>query len=155
MASTLNVMRLIRSGEKHNDGSFRSQRTFLDLIVNRVSLWERLGKPHDMVSVLCSEFAESDTLKAVDRLLLKSEADLPSDRRSLFVCAECGDLGCGAITISIKRAADRVVWCDFGYEDNYEARVLRDDYSDVGPFEFEFHQYESALLSAVAQLKSR
>ena len=148
------VMPLLRSGEKLTERTFKSQRRFLDLVVNEVSLWERLGKPHDMVSVLCTDFVESETLKAVGRLLLKSEADLPNDRRSLFVCAECGDLGCGAITISVKRAGDNVVWSDFGYENNYEERVLRDDYRDVGPFQFEFQQYESALLNAVAQLKS-
>ena len=70
------------------------------------------------------------------------------------MCAECGDLGCGAITVSIKRADDRVVWCDFGYENTYEAQVLRDEYANVGPFEFEFHHYQSALLSAIERLKS-
>jgi hypothetical protein len=45
---------------------------------------------------ICAGFVESETLKAVDRLLLMSDADFPNDRRSLFVCAECGDLGCGA-----------------------------------------------------------
>jgi hypothetical protein len=90
-----------------------------------------------MVSVLCSDFAESETLNAVDRLLLKSEADLPDDRRSLFVCAECGDLGCGAITISVKRAVDTIVWSDFGYENNYEESVSRDDYivGEKSPFQ--------------------
>ena len=38
-----------------------SAATFLDLIVNGASLWERLGKPHNMLSVLCSEFCRVDT----------------------------------------------------------------------------------------------
>src|SRR5258708_34764022 len=155
MISTLTSMPRLRSGEKYKDGSFKSQRWFFDLVVNGVSLWERLGKPHDMVSVLCADFVASKTLNAVDRLLLKSEADFPNDRRSLFVCSECGDLGCGAITVSIKRTDDSVVWSDFGYQNNYEAGVFRDDYQDVGPFAFEFQQYESTLLNAIAQLKSQ
>jgi|SRR5207302_3831138 len=154
MSSTLSLTPLVRVGERHDGGSFKSQRTFLDLVVNGSSLWERLGKPHDMVSVLCVDYAETETLKAVNRLLLNSEADLPNDKRSLFVCAECGDLGCGAITVSVKRVNEKVVWCDFGYENNYESRVLRDDYTNVGPFEFEFRQYQSSLLKAVAKLKS-
>jgi hypothetical protein len=154
MNSTLTLMPVLRSAAKYEGGSFKSQRRFLDLVVDRVSLWECLGKPHDLVSVLCADFVESETLNAAERLLLKSEADLPNNRRSLFVCAECGELGCGAITVSVKRAVDSVVWSDFGYENNYEAGVWRDDYKDVGPFDFEFHQYESALLNAVAQLKS-
>src|SRR5690242_13676983 len=107
MSSTLTLMPLRRAEERFTNGAFKSQRRFLDLLVNSVSLWQRLGKSRDMVSVLCADFVESETLKAVNRLLLKSEADLPGDRRSLFVCAECGDLGCGAITISVKRAAER------------------------------------------------
>src|SRR5579883_2027141 len=123
MASTLTFMPLMRAGEKYEDGSYKSQRRFLDLVVGRISLWERLGKPHDMVSVLCADFVPSETLNAVDRLLLKSEADLPNGRRSLFVCSECGDLGCGVITISVERAVDTMVWSDFGYENNYENQV--------------------------------
>src|SRR5262249_13364297 len=154
MISTLNLEPLIRVGKKYDDGTFRSQRRFVDLLVNGVSLWEVLGKPHDMVSVLCSDFLESETVKALDRLLLKSPADLQNDRSSLFVCAECGDLGCGAISMSVKQENGRITWCDFGYENNYEARILRDEYSEVGPFEFEFHPYESALLGALERLKS-
>jgi hypothetical protein len=59
-------------------------------------------------------------LTAVDRLLLTSEADFPNERRSLFVCAECGDLGCGAVTLSVTRVGGKVVWSDFGYENTYE-----------------------------------
>ena len=59
-----------------------------------------------------------------------------------------------AITVSVARANDKVVWSDFGYENNYELGVRRDDYTDVGPFEFEFSQYQSCLLNALATLKS-
>jgi len=116
----------------------------------------QLGKQHDMVSVLCSDFAASDTLRAVDRLLLRAEADLPNDRRSLFICAECGDLGCGAVTLSIGRMGAKVLWSDLGYEKSYyenhhEEPVLL--YTDVGPFEFDSSQYEAALLDAVRQLQ--
>jgi hypothetical protein len=51
-----------------------------------------------MVSVVCVEFAENATANAISRLLLSEKADLPNGRRSFFVCSECGDLGCGAIT---------------------------------------------------------
>jgi hypothetical protein len=107
-----------------------------------------------MVSLLCSDFAELETANGVDRILLKSDADFANVRRALFVCAECGDLGCGAITVLVKRTADRVVGDDFGYENTYEERLTSDDYADVGPFEFEFHQYESTFLTALAKLKS-
>lgn len=154
MPSTLSLTPRVRKGEKYDGGSFKSQRTFLDLVVNGASLWARLGKPHDMVSVLCAEFSESETSKAVSALLLDSESELADDRRLLFVCAECGDLGCGAITVSVQRKDGKVVWSDFGYENDYELGVRRGDYTDVGPFEFEFSQYQSCLSNALATLKS-
>ena len=33
-------------------------------------------------------------------------------------------------------------WSDFGLENDHEEKVWRDDYRDVGPFEFEVSQYE-------------
>ena len=155
MTATVNFVPSVRPGEKYKDGSYKSSRHFLDVVVNGASLWESLGKRHDMVSVLCRDFALAEGSTAEDRLLLKSEADFPNDRRSLFVCAECGDLGCGAVTLSVRRVGGKVVWSDFGHENTHEERVLRDDYTDVGPFEFDSSQYESALLDAVRQLKTK
>src|SRR5579864_7560198 len=120
MNASISFAPAFRRGEKYKDGSYRSERKFLDVIVNGSSLWERLGKQHDMVSALCADFAASETLRAVDRLLLKAEADLPNDRRSLFICAECGDLGCGAVTVSVRRIGAKVLWSDFGFENDYE-----------------------------------
>lgn len=153
MNATLSFIPATRQGENYGDGSYKSERRFLDVVVNGTSLWQRLGKPHDMVSVLCCDFVLSESLKAMDRLLLKSEADLPGDRRSLFVCAECGDLGCGAVTLAISRVDGNVVWRDFGYENNYEDGVARDEYADIGPFEFDAAHYESVLLDALERLK--
>ena len=96
------------------------------MVVNGNSLWRSLGKPRDMVSVLCLDFALPESLRAVDRLLLKSEADLPNDRHSLFVCAECGDLGCGAVALSVKRTGEQVRWSDFGLENDHEEKVCRE-----------------------------
>jgi hypothetical protein len=79
----------------------KSKRHFLDFVVDGKSLWEALGKRHDMVSILCAEYSANETAKALGRLLLDQKADLPNDRRSFFVCSECGDLGCGAITAVI------------------------------------------------------
>jgi hypothetical protein len=151
MISTLTFLAGIRAGEKYPTGGYKSSRSFFDVIVDGSSLWERLGKP-DLVSVLCSDFTLPETLKAVDRLLLRCDADLPNDRRSLFICAECGDLGCGTVSVMVTRAADLLVWSDFGYENTNEERISR--YGDIGPFQFDRERYESAFLEVMAQLKS-
>jgi hypothetical protein len=155
MISTLTFLAGIRAGEKYPSGGYKSSRTFFDLIVDGASLWERLGKPHDLVSVLCPDFALPETLKAADRLLLKCEADLPNNRRSLFVCAECGDLGCGTVSVLVTRVADLLVWSDFGYENTYEEQISREPYENIGPFQFDRKDYELAFLKVMAQMTSR
>jgi hypothetical protein len=53
-----------------------------------------------------------------------------ADRVALFVCPECGDLACGAITALVSRNDHRVQWSDFAYDYGYEAASKRDH---VGP----------------------
>ncbi len=43
---------------------------------------------------------------SIQQLLLDVPTALPDDRQSVFVCAECGDVGCGAITARIVRHDD-------------------------------------------------
>jgi hypothetical protein len=154
MISTLSFLAGVRAGEKYPFGGYKSPRSFFDVIVDGASLWELFGMP-DMVSVLCSDFALPETLKAADRLLLTCDADLPNNRRSLFVCAECGDLGCGTVSVLVTRVADLLIWSDFGYENTYEEQVSHEPYENIGPFQFDRKDYECVFLEVMAQLKSR
>lgn len=149
MDAILELAPLTRAGVKHANGTFKSERHFLDFVVNGQSLWEALGKRHDMVSILCSEYVAAETAKAVNRLLLREDADLPNDRRSLFVCSECGDVGCGAITIVVAKLDATITWNAFGYENSYEEKVALDEYGAVGPFTFNATTYRQTLLEAM------
>jgi hypothetical protein len=139
--------------ERHVDGTYKSERHFLDFIVNGQSLWEALGKSHDMVSILCTEFAADGTKKGVKRLLLREKADLPNERRSLFICAECGDLGCGAITLEVHNENGKISWSNFGYENTCEDRVQFDEYAEIGPFTFDSTEYERTLQQAIGSYR--
>jgi hypothetical protein len=77
--------------------------------------------------------------------LLNEPADFPNDRRSLYVCPECGDLGCGALSAVIENVDNQIIWRDFGYQNNYEDIVHLDSYRDIGPFVFEAAEYESVI----------
>jgi hypothetical protein len=57
MIATVSFVPAVRPGAKYGDGSYKSSRRFLDVVVNGNSLWRSLGKPRDMVSVLCLDFA--------------------------------------------------------------------------------------------------
>lgn len=153
MDARLELNPLVRAWADCGDGAYKSERHFLDFVVNGQSLWEALGKHHDMVSVLCAEYPADGIAKAVARLLLKERADMPNDRRSLFVCSECGDLGCGAITVVVDKQGDTITWKTFGYENTYEEKIGLDDYRRVGPFTFNAAAYERTLLEAMGHLK--
>lgn len=87
----------------------------------------------------------------IRRLLMVEPGDLPGGRVSLYICPECGDIGCGAITVRIERRGLEIIWSDFGYENNYENNVELESFCSIGPFHFDLNTYESklrALLSA-------
>jgi hypothetical protein len=154
MQAQLELTPLTRLAVQCANGTSKSERHFLDFVVNRQSLWETLGKRHDMVSILCAEYSAKETLAAVKRLLLEENANLPNDRRSLFVCSECGDWGCGAITAVISKREKTITWGNFGHENTYEDKIGLDDYSAVGPFTFNIAVYESTLHQALDRLKN-
>lgn len=153
MYALLQLTLLIRPWVKNANGTSQSERHFLDFVVNGQSLWEAVGKRHDMVSVLCLEYPADKTVKAINRLLLSEKADLPNDRRSFFVCSECGALGCGAITAVVQRQGETITWKNFGYENNYEDNVKLNDYR-LGPFTFNAKTYEHTLLQATDRFRA-
>lgn len=153
MDSRLELSALTRTGVQNPNGTFKSERHFLDFVIDGQSLWETLRKP-DMVSVLCAEYIEKETVNAMSRLLLNLKADLPNGRRSLFICSECGDLGCGAITAVVERRCESFTWSAFGYENNYEDQISLDAYKSIGPFTFDAIKYEQALMQAMDLLRT-
>lgn len=154
MLSLLELVPATRIGVKLPGGVSKSERHFFDFVINGQSLWKEVGKPKDMVSVLCSEYAREETIKAANRLLLTEDAVIPDDRRSLFICSECGDIGCGAVTALVVRESSSIVWKHLGYENNYEENVQFDDYRQTGPYTFEFARYERALREAIESLEA-
>jgi hypothetical protein len=84
--------------------------------------------------------------KYIGQLLKRTDSELASKRVPLYVCAECGDLGCGAFTVEIKKENGMIRWSNFGYENNYEDDVkCLVEYSKVGPFEFDEEDYTQLL----------
>lgn len=122
----------------------QTPRKFLDFVIDGNSLYEFFG---DLISPF-GWLSPDETLKAVDRLLLIDEADFPNNRRSIYICPECGDLGCGAISAVIERAGNRIIWRDFGYENNYDETVHFDEYRDLGPFSFDLDEYSRVIAQA-------
>jgi hypothetical protein len=87
----------------------------------------------------------SERDRTIRRLLLADSGDASENRVSLFICRECGDLGCGAITVRIERDDTGIGWRDIGYENNYEPTVDLASFATVGPFIFDPHEYVAKL----------
>ena len=132
---------------KTRDGGMGvTPREFLDFVVDGQALSERIGG--DLVSCL-GWLMTAENTRAVHRLLREEPPDFPNDRRSLYICPECGDLGCGAVSVVIEKTGNTVVWRDFGYQNNYEDTVNFAAYADLGSFVFERTEYENVIRRAL------
>lgn len=134
--------------ERRGDSQHRAMR-FIDFIVDGSPLSSRMG---DRVTSF-GWGALPLQLEAVDRLLGRCAPDLPSKRVALYVCAECGDLGCGAVGVVVERTAGTVVWRSFAYENNYDGLTHLEEYDDVGPFEFAEPEYSDIISKLATSLQ--
>jgi hypothetical protein len=132
-------------------GRRATARLYLDFIVDNHSLSEVISG--DLIGRLGWGVNEYNR-ESVDVLLLKKSPDLANGRCLLYVCPECGDIGCGAITIKIEKTTEHFVWKEFGYENNYDDGMpLLEEYKHIGPFFFDKDQYSQALCDYLKSVK--
>jgi hypothetical protein len=86
-----------------------STRRFLDFLVEGQPLSERYGQ--DLISCLVW-FVPDEDQRAAHRLLGEQPADVDG-RVAIYVCPECGDTLCGALTARISHSERVVIWSDF------------------------------------------
>ena len=123
-------------------GDGKTERYFFDYAINDRPLTE-IAEPGDFIGVFGWLGREWDR-RFFHRLLLRERSELPSGRVPLYICPECGDLGCGTVSVRITKYDDCFVWSDFGFENNYENRLV-ESYPHVRDFVFEKAQYYRAL----------
>jgi len=110
------------------------QRSTIQTKITRRQYKSLKSRGCDLISVLWADALADVGQEASQRLLRLKDADGPDDRRTLDVCAECRDTGCGAITIVEVFEAGTGTWREFGYEDNYEPGVsFGKNLEDLGP----------------------
>jgi hypothetical protein len=131
-------------------GGSQTERASFDFIIDGVSLYELLDAQNwDLVGALGWLPADANSAH-IDQLLLRADAPVPGGRRMVFICSECGDIGCGAITCEIIRGGGNVTWQNFGFENNYDDAIDLEPFRDVGPFHFEWDEYCRVLEAAVS-----
>ncbi|WP_137120625.1 hypothetical protein [Segeticoccus rhizosphaerae] len=108
------------------DGLRQTPVTYLDFTANGDRLFETLAayfpQPPDYVGVIQDAWPV-ETVAAIERLLGQAPGDLPDGRVSLYVCPECGDLGCGAITTRLSLEPETVSWRTIGIQTGNEDEV--------------------------------
>jgi hypothetical protein len=165
MIDRLDIALLHRPGEKGSGMAFKTERYSVDFIVNGASLFEATkASDRDM----CGCFFAADTtdrIKAMNQAVAKQfTLEVPTEIRAasgaieghrvaLFVCPECADLGCGAITLEITRDGDTVRWSHFAYQNDWQFANGEtwddfDSFGSIGPFEFDWESYKIVIQHA-------
>lgn len=106
-------------GDQRAGGPYKTER-FFDFMVDGVSLYDALGCSRDLISALRPSVVPSEGGRAIRRPLL-ADGDARGNRVSLFICPECGDLGCGAIIVRIERHDSGIVWRGIGDENIFRS----------------------------------
>ncbi|MDA9426177.1 MULTISPECIES: hypothetical protein [Bradyrhizobium] len=145
MSDQLKLVVLHRSG-----CPAKMERYTFDFVVNGQSLFAVTGASNlDLSGCLSVPQREPElALRLNDRLARLLTSAVPiggSNRVALYVCPECGDLACGAITALVSRSEGVVHWSDFAHEneDDSETKLMK-----VGPFAFDWTSYVTEIEQA-------
>ncbi|MDA9496872.1 hypothetical protein [Bradyrhizobium sp. CCBAU 11357] len=149
MSDLLELVVLHRSG---CGSPAKTERYTFDFVVSGQSLFAATGAASfDLSGCLSVPQREPElALRINDRLarLLTSAVPIGGNERvALFVCPECGDLACGAITAIVSRSDGIVRWSDFAYENGDDSETKL---SKVGPFAFDWISYVTEIERACA-----
>jgi hypothetical protein len=146
--ATLQLTLVHRAGGSSGGATWRDRWTY-DFVVDGRSLADLLGATaRGLVGRLDRDDREGNA-HGVRVLTGEAAPDFRADRVMLFVCSECDDLGCGAITAALRLDGDRFSWSDFKHENNYDP-LMTTNFPDVGPFTFAAGAYRRALAGAGA-----
>ncbi len=127
-------------------GDGRTERRYLDFVVNGESLYDQLRAGDQVTPLGC--WAPDSEREHIQQLLSASGLV------ALYVCAECGDLGCGAITALVERTPDGIVWRDFAFENPRRDDADVESYRAVGPLVFNKTEYRRVLNGRATSLSA-
>jgi hypothetical protein len=126
-------------------GATKSERIYVDFLIDGEPLSEILEtREMDMIGAIgISEHLDFE-LRMIKEFRLTTPPMLDNGRTIIYGCAECLDIGCGAITAGIEEKDGRIVWSRFAYENGY-AETDFEEYGQLGPYQFDSKQYHEEL----------
>ena len=148
VASSLTLLEGTREATRDRGRVRRSRRSFVEFVVDGEPLAGRLDdaiQGMDLVPVLVLDWPAGFPAEDYQRLTGETASTPQGDRVALYICPECGDIGCGAITAAIEQRVDTVVWRDFRYQTNFDRVDADDVLPDVDPIVFDRDAYLEVL----------
>jgi hypothetical protein len=152
MVSSLNLRRGVRAGVRVSRNVSRDRREYMEFVIDGNGLGGLLATATgveppalDLVPILVLNWPDGFPRRDFDRLTGELAAELPGGRTPLYVCPECGDLGCGSVTAEIAWSRNSVTWRNFGYQNNYEPFTQDGVVPHIGPFTFDRAEYDVVL----------
>lgn len=146
--STLQLALIHRAGGSSGGASWQERWTF-DFLVDGRSLADLLGAAQrDLVGRLDRDRRDWNAESV--RVLTGDAAPDFENRVLLFVCPECADLGCGAITATLHLKDETITWSDFKHENNYDDSMTT-SFPEVGPIAFALESYRRILCETAAK----
>lgn len=121
-------------------------RTYIDFIINGISLSELLGGVGDNIGKFGWKTNKDFELSEFNDFKIAKRSRLDNGLFSAYVCAECGDEGCGAVMFQIEETKETVKWKNFVWSDGYpETDDEPDDKINLEPLIFDKNEYEISL----------
>lgn len=135
-----------------------ADRLSLDFVVDGQSLYTLLMEVADLgdrMSAFVSDRPRENLSARAVLLLRRRDPDLKT-RAMLYVCPECGDIQCGAMTVEITKTGNTYTWQNFAYE-GYPGDDLVEHltFPEIGPFTFHAEDYEPLIERAPAMVEFR
>jgi hypothetical protein len=136
---TLVLENAIRPG-----ASNKQERHYLDFVISGQSLLKILGlDTYDLITPFGWGMTKDYEQQLLREITLRDKSSLETGRVMLYICPECGDIDCGAITANIVDLGGTILWKDFGYETGYSG--LTEEYNNIEPIEFNRQDYFKAF----------
>ena len=141
----MNELKFIERALKEDKKRNAELRNFYDIIVDGKSLFDQFVDAESDLASIFGFYNDSNlNIQIVDEFLKIQKSELESERTMLFVCRECGDIGCGAITVEIEKAENSYIWKNYAWDNGYE-EILKNDFIDFQILEFNKSEYEFEL----------
>lgn len=93
---------------------------YLDFVIDGRSLTEQIACARGLATTLNRAWLATVNDAVGELRGTRSTDGLSPGRVALYVCGDCGDLGCGAVTAKLHVGADTVSWAEFAWENGYE-----------------------------------